>query len=139
MIYTVEAIRGTQDWVHPEGGQMIDYILALRDVALPVEIAQKPTSPPPTVGQQIDLDLKPHPKIEGRMRGKRVQQVPGGGAQGGGFAPGRMDPERERRIVRQHSQEMALHYFALKGECPPSDALVPLINWFQKDAMEGGG
>ena len=50
------------------------------------------------------------------------------------------DPARQHSIIRQHSQEMALRYLAVKAELgtvekefKPED-LTPIIDWFAKDA-----
>lgn len=44
------------------------------------------------------------------------------------------DAEREPRIQRQHSQEMALRYFAVVGGgIPDFNALTKAIDWFQND------
>ncbi len=44
---------------------------------------------------------------------------------------------RSNRIERQHSQEMALRYFAMVGGFPegtkPTDALRDMTSWFQRD------
>ena len=41
--------------------------------------------------------------------------------------------ERSARIERQHSQEMALRYFALKNEVPTTEGLREMTSWFQRD------
>lgn len=146
MIHTVEGIIEVRNW-QSQSGPMVDYNLKLAGIELPVELTQKPMTPAPTVGGQLDLDVTPHPRLQGRMKGKKVQAQTGfGGIQQGGTAPGGfgsqgnggMPADREARIVRQHSQEMALHYFALKGKCPESDELMPMIDWFARDAMNAG-
>lgn len=44
------------------------------------------------------------------------------------------DAEREPKIMRQHSQEMALRYFdVIGGGIPDFKALTNAIDWFQKD------
>lgn len=40
---------------------------------------------------------------------------------------------REDCIRRQHSQEMALRYFALNGKVPTTKQLREMISWFQRD------
>ena len=70
----------------------------------------------------------------------------GSGRTGGGGSQQGEDPQRSARIVRQHSQEMALRYLQAGGiDFPDPDnrtdtglflngALRPLIDWFAKDA-----
>lgn len=89
----------------------------------------------PTVGSMIEGDIKPG---QYGPQFKRAQQA-GGGGRGGGRSP-----EESRRIVRQHSQHMALKYAAMRledGDLPPHfgfEQLKAAIDWFHKDAMEGG-
>lgn len=54
------------------------------------------------------------------------------GAGTGGFG---RSPETQARIERQHSQEMALRYFAIRGTELTSDMrpLRLVIDWFQRD------
>lgn len=40
---------------------------------------------------------------------------------------------RNAAIERQHSQEMALRFFALAGKLPSTPALREMISWFQRD------
>lgn len=63
----------------------------------------------PQPGQQEEFTLTPS---QYGMRAKRVYQGPPAGG-GGGWKP---DPVRDARIVRQHSQEMALRYAQIKGK-----------------------
>lgn len=47
-----------------------------------------------------------------------------------------MTPDREAKIVRQHSQQMALMYAALHpDEAKDLTALKAVIDWFDEDAM----
>ena len=41
--------------------------------------------------------------------------------------------ETQAHIERQHSQEMALRYFALTGKVPTAKELRGMISWFQRD------
>ncbi len=43
-----------------------------------------------------------------------------------------IDP-RSDQIMRQHSQEMALRYFALNGTVPSTVQLRDMTSWFQRD------
>jgi hypothetical protein len=44
--------------------------------------------------------------------------------------------ERQNRIERQHSQEMALRFFAIVGKAPKLEELKPAIDFFQNDIRE---
>ena len=50
-------------------------------------------------------------------------------------ASGNGNDDRSNRIERQHSQEMALRYFALSanGQVPDTKKLTDMISWFQRD------
>jgi hypothetical protein len=50
-------------------------------------------------------------------------------------ATGNGNDDRSNRIERQHSQEMALRYFALSanGQVPDTKKLTEMISWFQRD------
>ena len=76
-------------------------------------------------------------EIEDSQWGKKFKKARSGGFGGGGFGGGKMDPAREQKIVRQHSQEMALRYVAAK-DVPLNNGiedLTKIIDWFQKDAL----
>lgn len=57
------------------------------------------------------------------------------GRTGSAPAPFGRSPETQARIERQHSQEMALRYFAIRGTELTSDMrpLRLIIDWFQRD------
>lgn len=66
------------------------------------------------------------------QRRNNADRVQGGGRQ----APRSVQQDdRSSRIERQHSQEMALRYFALSanGEVPETKQLRDMISWFQRD------
>ena len=48
---------------------------------------------------------------------------------------GHASDDRSNRIERQHSQEMALRYFALSayGKVPETKELKEMVSWFQRD------
>jgi hypothetical protein len=85
----------------------------------------------PAVGSQIEgtLEQKPY--------GWKFKKASAGGFGGGGRG---RSPEETKAIVRQHSQEMALRYAAIRaqqGKLPEDFKLTDLatiINWFVKDA-----
>lgn len=60
-------------------------------------------------------------------RFKRKQSQDGRGS-------GQVSPERELRIVRQHSQEQAIRVMAILGRVLSEEEFLNLINWFVADA-----
>lgn len=142
-VYTITAVGDqVRDWDATKGGPMKSYRVTLRNAEgnelANVEWARKATSPKPEVGQSVDGDVDTSGQYGPKL--KLAQQQQGGRGGGGG---GR-SPEESRRIVRQHSQNMALKYAALRledGDLPPRfsfDTLKAAIDFFHKDAMEGG-
>jgi hypothetical protein len=89
----------------------------------------KAATPLPAVGSQIQGDLEPS------NYGLKFKKA--GGQFGGGGGGGRpRDPEDQRRIVRQHSQKIAVAYLTLRGETAPSEGrLRQLVDWFYFDAV----
>jgi len=94
----------------------------------------KQGTPVPTPGEVLPGN------VEDSQYGKKYKAPRtgnSGGNSGGGF---KNDPEREKKIVRQHSQEMAIRYVAaadimLNG----IGNLAPIIDWFEKDAFGVSG
>jgi hypothetical protein len=132
--YTVKQAFGPQEW-QSQHGPMHSYSLQLEGVDQQAEINVKPTSPAPQPGQSLELVLEPHPRFEGRLKAKRVQQQQG--RPGGGRSP-----EENARIVRQHSQSTAINYARLmheRGVLPETfklGDLEKLVGWFYDDAMQ---
>lgn len=77
----------------------------------------------------VSFNLEFEPVVGGGGDGRRVASAPSQATQ--------IDPaERSHRIERQHSQEMALRYFALQSplaELPDTKKLREMISWFQRD------
>jgi hypothetical protein len=125
------------EWPKDSGQFNEDYELTLEGQDKPAILTQKPTTAPPKVGDTLDLDLEPHPRFDGKLKAKRVRQFQGGG--GGGKSP-----EQQNAIQRQHSQEMALRYAAIraeKGQLPEPFSLEDLrkvIDWFENDINPAG-
>ena len=98
------------------------------------EVNRKPTSGPPPLGP-VEAEIIPS-KGDYPDKLKLVQQ---GGS--GGFSGRPDDPERRRRIERQHSQEMALRLLALatdRDEVTYAE-VKEVTDWFQKDLEADGG
>jgi hypothetical protein len=127
--YTIESIDERREW---EGnyGPMVSYKVTLAGSGK-AEIAQKPTTPAPTVGQTIEGTLEPSKNPAFPPKLKKAQQAFGGG---GGRPAGR-SPEESRTIVRQHSQHMALKLLALLEEKPGQERVRSLTEFFYQDAI----
>lgn len=117
-------------------GDMKTYTVKVDGDQAPYQLNKKAASPAPDVGQTIQVEsVTPDP--EGKWPAKIKMVAPNKGGFGGG---GGMSPEREAKIMRQHSQEMALRYAAIKnaqGKLPddfkPSD-LFKIADLFDHDA-----
>ncbi len=132
-------------------GPMVAYLLTFsgNDARGQGEISQKPTSPTPQVGESLEVEILPG-RVKDEETGerwpqrlKRVKQPAPAGVSG---RP--MDPARESRIVRQHSQEMALlHVAAMERRAAAKGTdlgslntdldlgkLKSIIDWYQRDA-----
>lgn len=111
--YTVEQVIGEpRDWQTKAGKAMKSYLLKVSGEDRNVELSQYPDTDPPTVGQVIDGTLEE--SQNGNFPPKLKRAKPQGGFGGGGG----MSPEREKRIVRQHSQTAAvalMQYAHAKG------------------------
>jgi hypothetical protein len=84
----------------------------------------------------FNLDIEP----AGAQEGTAPQSPPARQSNGGGTYGGR-SPETQERIERQHSQEMALRWFAMIGGIP-GDAkdytakIRAMTDWFQRDILD---
>jgi hypothetical protein len=132
--FVVTAVKGSEPWSNDKG-QFIGYLLTVRTAEgreIDANINRKPTSAPPVVGETIDANLQPssNPHFPPLLKAN----FSGGGGQGGGRSP-----EQTAAIQRQHSQEMALRYAAIRAEkelLPEPFKLEDLrkvIDWFEKD------
>lgn len=102
--YTVESAQHVRSKPVDGKGTFHIYSVKFREVERVAEWFSKQEQPPKQ-GEQLFGEI-----TNGKFgpQFKRAQQQ-----QQGGFRP--MDPDRERRIVRQHSQHMALKYCELQG------------------------
>lgn len=122
-----------REWNSAQGGPMKSYTIRVENDEGAYELSKKADSQPPALGQTIDVAQVIPPK-EGTTFPPKLKLSYGGGGKGG------RTPEENARIIRQHSQEMALRYAAIKasvGELPkdfkPSD-LFKLADHFDADA-----
>ena len=132
-IHKVATVSDPREWQSKRGDTFVSFMLTFDGDAGSYEISRKPTSPAPTVGQMMDIGevVPPNgnfpPKIKlAQANGSR----PGGGR----------SPQETAQIVRQHSQEMALRYAAIKqsqgnlpAEFTPAD-LFKIAHLFDADA-----
>jgi hypothetical protein len=120
-----------------EHGQFQTYTLTLEGVDKPADLNQKVETAPPAIGSTMDLTLTPDPKYPAKMKAKKVYVASGAGS--GGF---QRSPEESAKMQRQHSQEMALRYAAIRAEkemLPEPFKLADLksvIDWFEKDIAD---
>lgn len=140
---TISKVTGKREW-NGQHGSMVTYKVELEQLEGVHELNQKPETPEPNVGESIFADVLP-PNKEGFLpRLKKKQQQ--GGFGGGGW--GGKSPEEQRKIQRQHSQEMAIRALTLAVQLgviakPPenSAAYLELVqktaDWFDKDIGEG--
>lgn len=111
--YRIEKVTGSEEW-EGQFGPMISYNIVLENVG-DAQLNQKPSTPAPEPGQVIFGDIQPSkggfpPRLKKAQTDFRPAAGPGP-AQNGGPSP----DEREKRIVRQHSQEMAIRFLDAKG------------------------
>ena len=142
-----EVGENIRDW-DSKHGPMKSYYVKFEGDERTIEIAQKPSTPAPTVGQTFEGTIE-----ERQWQDKtfyKLKKAQGGFGGGGGFRP--EDPERSRRILRQHSQHMALLWMQNTMPHPNSEAgvsfrrglqspdwLKPIIDWFDADVETAGG
>jgi hypothetical protein len=104
--YTVVEVTGQKEW-QGAYGPMKDYYLTLRNEAGAtrerVQLAQKPSTPPPSPGQSLELTVEADG--QGRLKAKKVQ--PPGGRPQGFSGPRPRDPKEQASMVRCHAQKVA--------------------------------
>lgn len=130
--HTITVVSQPREW-ESKYGQMKSYTVKVEGDEGTYELSRKATSPAPTVGQRIDVaEVQPSPNGNYPPKLKLAQANRSGG--------GGRSPEESARIMRQHSQEMALRYAVAKAgpsglsEDFKLENLLPLIEWFDKDA-----
>lgn len=149
--YEIKRIIGEpRPWNSQKGGPMLAYKIdaeADGKMAMGIEWSRKQTSRPPEVGEELVAHTEPGP-FEGAPERLKVnyaatKELSGGSTYQGGGPRGskgtwqpesERDPERSARILRQHSQEMALRFFAIQsGEGAVSN---PDMQWKPEDVFK---
>lgn len=101
-VVKLTAVSAPREWTY-EGKTNVDYILGVEGRGAQAILTQRPETPAPTVGQEIDLELTPHPRFPDKLKAKKPQKQFGGG---GGFRP--RDPAERKSIQMQASQKVAV-------------------------------
>jgi hypothetical protein len=117
--------------------QMVDHTIEVMDEQknqFEAIVARPPTTDGPSAGEVLE-GYAPKTDKRGNVRLKKAEQggFSGGGGGGGGREP---DPERQRSIVRQHSQEMALRYAAIRAseKTFALSEVAAIADFFERDA-----
>lgn len=130
--HTINTVSEPREW-QSQYGPMKTYTIKVDGDESAYQLNKKANSAPPSIGQSITVEsVTPDPQGKFPAKIKLAQQ---NGGKGGGRSP-----EENARIMRQHSQEMALRYAAIKqaqGDLPegfkPSD-LFKIADLFDNDA-----
>lgn len=132
--HKITNVSPPREWNSQQGGPMKSFTIKVEGDEGAYELSKKASSAAPEVGQSIEVAQVVPPK-EGTTFPPKIKLAFGGGRGGNGRSP-----EEAARIMRQHSQEMALRYAAIKqaqGQLPadfkPSD-LFKLADHFDADA-----
>lgn len=134
--HVIEGVSEPKPWVS-DYGPMNTFTIRVQADDAGYDLNRKQTSPAPTIGQTIEVaSVTPS---NGDYPAKIKLAAPQGG--GGGGGNGAMNPEREAKIVRQHSQMVAVEYVKFaheRGTLPDGfqlKDLTTIIDWFESDAM----
>ena len=163
-VYEVKHVSGPKEW-QGSHGPMLSYKLDLDNNGVlerQVELNRKPESRAPAVGELLALDLQETAYgTKAKLDFDRTKELgqptlqtttpPGGSSEvktSSKWQPeSERDPERAARILRQHSQEMALRAIALEFELHKSvapadysfqDELTEWTDWFDQDVNQAG-
>lgn len=134
-VFTVQA--ASQKKLLPDNGRGAKQVMNLtlaegNNAPVIAEWFTNATTPLPTVGSTLEGTIEPSDY------GPKFKKA-GGFTGGGGGGPRQRDPRESAQIQRQHSQEMALRYAAIRAEkemLPEPFKLEDLravIDWFEKD------
>lgn len=134
--YTITGFGGTpRDW-STANGDFRSFYLKVEGDDKTYELAQKRDKPAPNVGDSFEATVETR-----EANGVTYYKLKKHYAQrGGNNAPRPEDPQRAKRILRQHSQDMALRYAEIRhqqGKLPDTfslDDLWRLADKFDSDA-----
>jgi hypothetical protein len=156
--YTVKSVGAEpREWTSSHGGTFLSYKVdfTTEDGQLEggVEWNKKPESRAPSVGEQVvghleegnfgpkfKIDYDATKELGGAPSGSSEARTGTGGGQGKNWQPEReRDPERAARILRQHSQEMALRYLNISDDRPVHlEGVFALADEFDADVNRAG-
>jgi hypothetical protein len=155
--FLIEEVGATREWANKDGHRFLAYDLKLEGEPERVEWSRKPDSDPPKPGEKTPLA-----NIQNGPHGKRLrvdwdamkEHKAGSGSprrsKGSDWTPeAQRDPERSARILRQHSQEMAIRLVASNPDFPSlendaqgttqlSERLKALVDAFDADVNQAG-
>jgi hypothetical protein len=127
----LEIVREIPGNPESKGGPAKVYDLTLEDAdgeSRHAELFATARTPLPEVGQKIrgeidasDTRWAPKWVAEGSRRPGQARAAMG------------RSPEESKRIVRQHSQSMAVQICAILGHVPDEETFVNYVNWFDDD------
>jgi hypothetical protein len=133
--FKVAEIVGKRPWPNEEDTKVIYFNFRAEGVERVCNIGRKP-------GNELKVGDVLEATSEDDGRGGLKLKVQNNFAGGGGPRP--EDPKRSARILRQHSQQMAIEWVALalsRGKLPEDFTLAKLwalVDAFDKDACEAG-
>jgi len=123
--FTVKEIRATKPWKSPDGTrERVYYDVLVNERDGNVNLGRNPGNPV-EIGMTLDGDLEADGRGGWKFKATR-----------NGFGSGRpRDPQESARIQRQHAQEMALRYAAIKAktDLKLDDDFRKVIDWFDAD------
>ena len=150
--FTIAWVGSSREWESKRGDHYLAYEVKVEGDDRVIEWSRKPDSDPPEVGKTTplaDIENGSHgPKL--KVDWSAVKQQGGSTSSSGSktyeaksWQPeAQRDPERAARILRQHSQEMAIRYCALLGDRVALDQIFAYANQFDADvikAAQAGG
>ena len=162
--YPVKAVaEQTGEWSGKGGGTFVSYSVDFEDpvgiIQQSVEWSRKPESRPPTAGEEVvgeiqegrfgpkfKLDFEATKELQGgtRQNASQPSSRPSGGSKGSWQPESERDPERAARILRQHSQGVAVQVLTAMGAFDTQNAqglerkITQWTDFFDTDANNAG-
>jgi hypothetical protein len=149
--YTIAEVGDKREWSNDHGAFWA-YPLTVEDSSgqkhLGVEWSRKQTSRAPEVGERVVAEIQGGPHGEKlKVDLNATKELSGGSTSSSGsksyeaksWQPeAQRDPERAARILRQHSQEMALRLSThnARGEAIPAEEVFELADLFDADVIK---